>query len=292
MQQIFEEDAGYHCLTRIDHHTTDLYLYSCGSQKCPSGYSWGPASRPEYHLHVILDGCGSFEIVGGGVTYHLKRGQMFLCPPDTKVYYRADEDSPWYYAWISFHGTKAVSFLRSAGFDGSGLIRSCNIPPEKFAFLIHQMLGASQPTSVGELKRLGYLYRFFSLLVDSNNPSSDSFAVPYDTSSDTYIEHALQYISVNYNTQIHIADIASYIGVHRSYLYNLFKEKLQQSPQEYLLAFRIERAKKLLVSSSEPVKEIAKQVGYQNAFAFSKAFHRITGVSPSEYRSSTPPEIL
>lgn len=61
-------------------------------------------------------------------------------------------------------------------------------------------------------------------------------------------------------------------------------EKLHQSPQEYLSSFRIEKARVLLVSTSDSVKDIAKQVGYQDAFAFSKAFHRITGMSPSEYR--------
>lgn len=282
MKPIYEEYAGYHCLTRIDHHTADLYLYSCGSQKCPPGHSFGPGSRPEYHLHIILDGSGCFEI--DSRTYHLKRGQLFLCPPDTRVYYRADQDSPWYYTWVSFHGTKVSSFLKAAGFDKQVFIRNCNIPPEKFTALIHQMLKASQFTSANELIRLGCLYRFFSLLIDSNSTSSDNFAVPYDVSSDNYIEHALQYISVNYNSQISIADIASYIGVHRSYLYHLFKEKLHQSPQEYLSSFRIEKARVLLVSTSDSVKDIAKQVGYQDAFAFSKAFHRITGMSPSEYR--------
>ena len=185
MQPIFEEDAGYHCLTRIVHHTTDLYLYSCGTQKCTPGHSFGPGSRPEYHLHVILDGNGFFEV--NAKTYHLKRGQLFLCPPNTAVHYYADLESPWYYAWISFHGTKAPLFLKSAGFDDTTLIRSCNIPPEKFTALIHQMLRASQMTSVNELARLGCLYRFFSLLIDSNGMPSDNFAVPYDVSSDTYI---------------------------------------------------------------------------------------------------------
>ena len=270
MQPIFEEDAGYHCLTRIDHHTTDLYLYSCGTQKCTPGHSFGPGSRPEYHLHVILDGNGFFEV--NAKTYHLKRGQLFLCPPNTAVHYYADLESPWYYAWISFHGTKAPLFLKSAGFDDTTLIRSCNIPPEKFTALIHQMLKASQFTSANELIRLGCLYRFFSLLIDSNSTSSDNFAVPYDVSSDNYIEHALQYISVNYNSQISIADIASYIGVHRSYLYHLFKEKLHQSPQEYLSSFRIEKARVLLVSTSDSVKDIAKQVAIRMLLLSPKPF--------------------
>src|SRR5699024_1688934 len=124
---IFEEAAGYHCLTRISPQTTDLALYSCGTQKCPPGHSFGPAARPEYHLHVVMDGAGCFQV--HGQTWHLKRGSLFLCPPNTEVYYCASTDDPWYYAWISFHGTKAESILNFAGFNSEHLIRSCNIPP-------------------------------------------------------------------------------------------------------------------------------------------------------------------
>ena len=58
-----------------------------------------------------------------------------------------------------------------------------------------------------------------------------------------------------------------------------------QSPQQYLLAFRMEKARSLLADASTSVKEVARLVGYRDAFSFSKAFHRFTGKSPSEYRS-------
>ena len=74
---IFEEAAGYHCLTRISPQTTDLALYSCGTQKCPPGHSFGPAARPEYHLHVVMDGAGCFQV--HGQTWHLKH-RLCHCP--------------------------------------------------------------------------------------------------------------------------------------------------------------------------------------------------------------------
>lgn len=276
---IFEEAAGYHCLTRISPQTTDLALYSCGTQKCPPGHSFGPAARPEYHLHVVMDGTGCFQV--HGQTWHLKRGSLFLCPPNTEVYYCASTDDPWYYAWISFHGTKAESILNFAGFNSEHLIRSCNIPPESLTALIQKMLQVHQQTQANELRRIGYLYRFLSLLISSGTASPVSDSIP----SDLCVGNALQYISANYNTQIQITDIADYVGVHRSYLYSLFKEKMGQSPQQYLLAFRMEKARSLLADASTSVKEVARLVGYRDAFSFSKAFHRFTGKSPSEYRS-------
>lgn len=286
---IYEEHAGYHCLTRINRQTSDLYLFSCGTQSCPPGHYFGPDSRPEYHLHFILDGEGYFFV--NKQKYHLKRGQLFLCPPNTTVHYFADTLSPWYYSWISFNGSKAADYLKLADFDSQHLIRRSNIPPERFTALIQEMLKANQLTSANELKRIGYLYQLITLLMDSNNASVNHIYNHHDYSSDTYVEHALQYISVNYNSDIHIADVATYIGINRSYLCIIFKEKLDMSPQEYLINFRMDKAKKLLSTTSYEIKSIAEQVGYKDPLTFSKTFKRTVGLSPTEYRYSFPPDV-
>jgi AraC-like DNA-binding protein len=49
---------------------------------------------------------------------------------------------------------------------------------------------------------------------------------------------------------------------------------------------RMPHAAVLLASESYSVEEIAHQVGYENAFAFSTAFKRIMGASPSSYRTA------
>lgn len=76
--------AGFHCLELIDRHTEDLCLTRCGIQQCPPNHSWGPKTRPQYHMHFILDGCGYFEIKGQ--RFHLSRGQIFLIPHHTFLF--------------------------------------------------------------------------------------------------------------------------------------------------------------------------------------------------------------
>ena len=279
---VYQEQAGYHCLTHINHQTNDLYLCSFGIQKCPPGHFFGPDARPEYHLHFILDGEGYYEI--NNKKYHLKRGQLFLCPPDTIVHYYADDVSPWYYAWVSFHGAKSADYLKLADFDETHLIRSSNIPPENFTAIIHKMLQCRPLTTSNELKLIAGLYHLMALLINSNSASSNSKYNHYDYTSDTYVEHAIQYIATNYNSDLHVSDIASYIGINRSYLCNVFKEKLQESPQEYLIRFRMDKAKELLTSTASDVKTIAGQVGYRDPLTFSKTFRRTVGCSPTDYR--------
>ena len=281
---IYYELVGFRCLDSIQRQTNDLYLIQCGIHQCPLNHSWGPGTRSQHNMHFILDGCGYLEI--NNQKYHLSRGQIFLLPPDTVVHYYADNSNPWHYAWVGFDGTKAKQYMEQAGFNDKNLIRNTNIPPEKFSNLIYEMLEAHQLTITNELKQVGILFLLLSLLIESNNTGSNSKYNKYDYSSETYVEHALQYIQFNFNRNININDMAQHIGINRSYLFHIFKNKLQMSPKEYLVNFRMKKAKHLLCTTSDSIKEISKKVGYNDPLAFSKMFRHVVGDNPKHYRET------
>lgn len=274
--------AGFHCLELIDRNTEDLCLTRCGIQQCPPNYSWGPKTRPQYHMHFVLDGCGYFEIENQ--KFHLTRGQIFLIPPNISAHYYAASSNPWHYAWVSFVGNKAQSYVRQAGFSPDVFVRDCYLPPEKFSSLIYEMLQAHQMTVTNELKRCGTLFHLFALLTDSKQASASSDGPHYDYSSKTYLEHALQFIQFNFNRNIQISDIADYIGITRSYLFHIFKQNLNIAPKEYLLQYRMDKAKEFLEKTRESIQDIASNVGYHDSLAFSKMFRHVVGESPSQYR--------
>lgn len=268
----------------LKHDNTDLCLSHCGMQQCTPRHSYGHTARPEYHLHFILDGQGYYEI--HGKTYSLKRGQIFVVPPGVSSYfYQADQEKPWYYAWIAFNGTRAEYLMSQAGFDQNHVVRSANIPPEEFTELIYEMLRASQLTVANELDRAGYLYLIMSLLIESNKP--EPLADKHSYSVETYIKHALQYIQFNYNRNINVQDIVSYVGINRSYFTYIFSQRMNISPKEYLQQFRIQKAKTLLWETATPIAEIALKVGYKDPFIFSKNFKKLEGISPREYRDQS-----
>ena len=53
-----------------------LTVYFCGKEKCQPGHYFGPAVRPHYLIHVILEGKGIFQ--KSGVTYSLKKGDKIV----------------------------------------------------------------------------------------------------------------------------------------------------------------------------------------------------------------------
>lgn len=63
-----------------------------------------------------------------------------------------------------------------------------------------------------------------------------------------------------------------------------FKELLGQTPLEYLTDWRMQKAIQLLPQRDKKLIDIAQRVGYESDAAFSKAFKRIVGLTPGEYR--------
>jgi len=60
--------------------------------------------------------------------------------------------------------------------------------------------------------------------------------------------------------------------------------ELGRSPMQHLASLRIERAQHLLASTDDKVESIARQVGFEDASVFSRAFKRWVGRSPKSYR--------
>ncbi len=85
-----------------------------------------------------------------------------------------------------------------------------------------------------------------------------------------------------------VAALARQVGMSRSSFALRFMESVGTPPFDYLLSWRINLAKAALTSSKKPMSEIAELAGYQSVSAFSTAFSRATGVSPTAYiRTST-----
>jgi AraC-like DNA-binding protein len=81
-----------------------------------------------------------------------------------------------------------------------------------------------------------------------------------------------------------VASLATSAGMSRSAYALRFKELVGEAPLEYLTYWRMHKASTLLLESEKKLADVAQSVGYDSDGAFSKAFKRVLGVSPGEYR--------
>jgi AraC-like DNA-binding protein len=84
-----------------------------------------------------------------------------------------------------------------------------------------------------------------------------------------------------------VAELARTAGMSRAVFAERFARKIGMPPMQYLLEWRMAIAKDALRRERPPLAEVAERVGYQSASAFSTAFARLTGRSPSEFARST-----
>ncbi len=82
-----------------------------------------------------------------------------------------------------------------------------------------------------------------------------------------------------------VAGLAQRVGASRSALARRFTALVGEPPLTYLTGWRMALAADLLRTSDLTLEAIAHRVGYANAFAFSVAFTRVRGLSPSGYRA-------
>lgn len=85
-----------------------------------------------------------------------------------------------------------------------------------------------------------------------------------------------------------IADLAHEAGMSRSAFFERFSRAVGLPPMEYLAAWRMAMAKRLLRRRDIPIDAVAEQVGYGSASTFSTAFRRHVGQSPGRFARGAP----
>ena len=117
-----------------------------------------------------------------------------------------------------------------------------------------------------------------------NKKKIDRYDFPlYDKSN--VVKIILEYFDNNYMNNISLDDMSRNMYLSSVYISKVFKEKTGESPINYLINLRLEKAKDLLISTESPVKAIAQSVGYNDAYYFSKLFKKYYGHSPCKFRS-------
>ena len=276
------ETNKYRCLLYHQKQTDDIYLTICGIENCLPGYKFHTVDRPGYQLHVILSGKGVLSVDGNKQELHF--GQMFITKPGEDTWYQADENDPWAYCWMTFDGNNAFRYAESAGFRNGVNWIDCHVDEERFYNLVKRILDQPELTLANDLMRMGLLMEYIGLAIESNYKSEKVVRREYEYTTDVYVGYAVNFMQSNY-ASVKVSDVARYIGIHRSYLTNIFKKKMGISPQEYLMQCKLKKSCELLLETQMPIQEISQQVGYDNPLTFSKIFKNFYGVSPKNYRT-------
>ena len=259
----------------------DLNVDHYGAEICAKNYSFGPTVRDNYVLHFIVDGKGKFTI--DGITTQLKTGDMFILPKGKVAFYQADGEHPWTYLWVGFSGSKAENILSKTQLLDHYFCHSTLESKVLDQIVKLTQFRDQKLDDVTELQLTAELYKLLAFLMKEfpSKAMSDSSILIQN-----YIKQAKKIIHTQYGNPLKISDIAKKLNLNRSYLYKIFKEETDYSLKDYLIQIRMEKSADLLTSTTFHISEIANAVGFPDALAFSKAFKKHFGQSPSHYRKT------
>ncbi len=94
----------------------------------------------------------------------------------------------------------------------------------------------------------------------------------------------VEYVEVNYASQISLRDVAAALGYSPAYLTCMFRKRFGVPVTAWIIQRRIAEAQRLLRESSAAVSEICGDVGFNDVRYFTRQFARHVGATPSRYR--------
>ncbi|WP_026885865.1 response regulator [Clostridium beijerinckii] len=100
------------------------------------------------------------------------------------------------------------------------------------------------------------------------------------------ISLAKQYIINNFNKNITLKDVANEVLLSQNYLSELFKKEVGEGFYDFLSSYRIKKAKELLLTTNLKIYEIGQKVGYNDSITFGRAFKKIAGTTPNNFRNN------
>ena len=129
-------------------------------------------------------------------------------------------------------------------------------------------------------------YELFSLYFNKNKDSEQSCPFLDDEENVDKIKNAKQIIIENMAEPPSLQELAEQIGLTVAKLNDGFKHIYGDSIFNFLLDYKLEFARKMLLSKKHNVSEISLQVGYSTASHFISAFKKKYGTTPKQYMMS------
>lgn len=255
-----------------------LHLQEVGTLQALSPHKSQRSNLASYLFFIVLEGEGELEYEGR--RHRLTKGSCVFIDC-RKPYAHATSRQLWKLMWVHFDGATMPGIYRKYCERG-GLPAFRPPAAEGYAELLQRVYHtAAAEDYVRDMHINELLASLLSLLMQSGwSPANQRSAA-----ANRYaLSDVKAWLDQHYHEKIALDDLADKFFINKFYLTRLFKEQYGSSIVNYVLSLRVSRAKELLRFTGLSVEEIGAQCGFPDANYFSRAFRKIEGISPSEYR--------
>lgn len=263
-----------------DHCQQAFYsVLRAGHVQAGSDYVCERDNYPGHEIILCLQGKGHARL--GGRQFTIQPGAAVWVNGHHPHAYWADPTAPWEFYWLLFDGPRLEDVWKMFMDGGGPVVHGCDATQKKLIFEhIFALLEDPQPSLAlhvhAEMARLIALL-FFPL--KSAEPNEDPKTVPES------LRRAVERMRIYHHLPLRIAELAAIAGMSPSHFIRTFKKVMGKSPIDWVRHERIQHAQRRLAETDDSMKQIARQVGYNDQFYFSRDFKRLVGVTPTDYRN-------
>lgn len=240
------------------------------------GYRSEGRRRSDTHCYFCCTLAGDGVFWDGRGEYRVPPNTGFLCEiNDPQTGYRAEPG--WRFLAFEFAGLAARAMLRDLLARFGAVYTLDPATP----VLRRLMSFETQGTAVVALDALDGAELVLELLLALAD-CARARKTP-DTAGDL-VTRAMHLIHDREASGISVESVAEAIGVSREGLTRAFRRRLGRSPGEVILEWKVQQAGFLLKDTDLPVKAIADRLGYTDYTNFIRAFRKVTGLTPHQFR--------
>ena len=282
------------------HQNSDLrfLLLNAGIAKLNSDWNWKDVYSPFARLYMVTEGSAKVHMPQG--VFVLRPGFLYLIPPFASHRYENSGDFSHCYFHIYENLSSQRRILEEYNFpfeipidelSRMSILRLLEINPRQELKIYDPSSYDNTHTIIRNLtqnKDVPYhvLFETNGILFFLISKFLILSAKRYNI-ADNRIGRALNYIRENLDREINVNDLASQSFLSVDYFARLFKNEMGIAPLAYIIARKIEKAQLLLISTDIPIKNIARQLSFNNLSNFNKTFKSISGTTPKLFRENS-----
>jgi len=256
-----------------------FYVQSLGHFCCDENYF---TRRKGYNSFLLI-----YTVSGKGYAhyrdkkYELSNGQILLMNCYDYQEYYTDKKDLWEIKWIHFNGSSSEEYY--------------NIIYKKYGPVIDM---GNNTSILDSINKIMYLLSesdmqfevkasniIVNMLTDVMLTYPDSQINSNQKNNNIHADAVIEFIEDNYSNSISLEDMASAACSSKFHFCRNFKKITGYSPYEYLVKFRINKAKSLLEITDISIEEIAGIVGFESTSNFIQTFKRLEDLTPLKYRN-------